>query len=187
MAPNLKAQLAELREVLHTFESEIESLTRVGHTISQVIKNGGKVLSAGNGGSAADASHLCEELTGRYREDRKALPAICLNTDGSALTCIANDYGFGHIFSRQIEALGKENDVFVAFSTSGNSQNIIQALETARGMNLTTVLVTGMDGGAAAISADHLLSVPSPDTARIQEVHTFILHSLLEIIESDTF
>ena len=142
------------------------------------------MLTCGNGGSAADALHLAEELVGRFKKDRRALPAICLNADVTALTCIGNDYGFDALFSRQVEALGRPGDVLAGFSTSGNSRNVNAAFAAARRQGLVTILLSGRDGGAARALADHPLVVPSQTTARIQEVHTLILHQWLEAIDA---
>jgi D-sedoheptulose 7-phosphate isomerase len=126
---------------------------------------------------------MAEELTGRYLRERRALPAICLNADVTALTCIGNDYGFDQIFARQLEALGKPGDILVAFSTSGNSPNILRCLDTARQLQIHSVLLAGKDGGAAKSRCDRPLIVPSSTTARIQEVHTLIMHQWLERID----
>ena len=155
-----------------------------GEAILASLRSGGKLLTCGNGGSAADALHLAEELVGRYRIDRRALPAICLNADVTALTCIANDYGYNAIFSRQVEALGRSGDVLVGFSTSGNSPNVLAAFAAARARGVITILLSGKDGGQARTQCDHALVVPSATTARIQEVHTLVLHQWLEAIDS---
>jgi D-sedoheptulose 7-phosphate isomerase len=157
---------------------------RAGEAILTCLKNGGQLLTCGNGGSAADALHLAEELVGRYKVERRPLPAICLNADVTALTCIANDYGYDRIFSRQIEAFGRPGDVLVAFSTSGNSANALAALACAEPMGLVTILLSGKDGGAAKGTCDHEIIVPSDTTARIQEIHTLILHQWLEQIDA---
>jgi D-sedoheptulose 7-phosphate isomerase len=127
--------------------------------------------------------HLCEELVGRYLDNRRPLPAVSLNTDSSVLTCIGNDYGFEAIFSRQLEALGKADDILVGFSTSGNSENIRLAFEAAKANGVTTILLSGKDGGKIKDIADYSIIIPSPNTARIQELHTFILHAWLELVE----
>jgi D-sedoheptulose 7-phosphate isomerase len=127
--------------------------------------------------------HLCEELVGRYRGNRRPLPAVSLNTDTSVLTCIGNDYGFEAIFSRQLEALGKADDILVGFSTSGNSKNIYLAFEAAKANGVTTILLSGKDGGKIKDIADYSIIIPSVNTARIQELHTFILHAWLELVE----
>ena len=139
----------ELIEVLNESLSLEDTIAKTGSVIIDAIKNGGKLLTCGNGGSAADALHLSEELVGRYHTERRGLPAICLNADVTAITCIGNDYGYDQIFSRQVEALGKPNDVFVGFTTSGNSQNVLSAFVKAREYGIITVLLSGKDGGRA--------------------------------------
>lgn len=148
-----------------------------------ILAGGGKLLTAGNGGSATDAAHLSEELVGRYRGERRALPAICLATDGAAMTCIVNDYGYKEVFSRQVEALARPGDLFVAFTTSGNSANINLALEAARAQGVETAVITGKTGGEAKTLADHVVLIPGSNTARIQELHTLVLHVLCEAVE----
>lgn len=144
------------------------------------ILKGGKILLAGNGGSAADAQHIAAEFIGRFVKNRKSYPAIALSTDTSALTAIANDYGFERVFSRQIEGLGNENDVFIGITTSGSSPNIVQAIEQARQRGLKTIVFTGRDGGILRGIADVELIVPSEVTARIQEMHILIGHIICE-------
>jgi len=140
-------------------------------------------LTLGNGGSAADAVHLSEELLGRYRDDRPALAALSLVSDAPALTCIANDYGFEEIFARQVEALCRPGDVVVAFSTSGNSENVVRALQAARAHGAKTLGLLGRDGGRCLALCDAALVVPSTNTARIQEVHGLALHVICEAAE----
>jgi D-sedoheptulose 7-phosphate isomerase len=181
--PCFQDAVSELRDVLDRLNELSAAVEITGNLLVQSLDSGHKLLTCGNGGSAADALHMAEELTGRYLRERRALPAICLNADVTALTCIGNDYGFERIFSRQIEALGQAGDVLVAFSTSGNSRNIILALETARTKGLITILVSGKDGGSAKPLSDHALVVPSATTARIQEVHTLVMHQWLEAID----
>ena len=147
------------------------------------MRNGGKLIVFGNGGSAADAQHLSAELVGRYRQNRKAFPAIALTTDSSALTSISNDYGFDTIFSRQLEALGKSGDVVVAISTSGNSPNVLQALATSKKLGIPSIGLTGKSGGKLRSSVDVCVSVPSDSTPRIQEAHSLIIHILSGIVE----
>jgi len=184
MTSKLREHLAQLAETIQAFGSELESVAQLGKTIALSMEEGHKLMAAGNGGSAAEALHLCEELTGRFRRNRRSLPALCLNADSTAITCIANDYGFDQIFARQLEGLGNRGDVYVAFSTSGKSENIIRSLQYARDNGIRTALITGAEGGPGADFADQIITVPSLDSARIQEMHTFILHSLLEVIES---
>ena len=142
-------------------------------------------MTCGNGGSAADAMHLAEELVGRYNRERRALAALCLNADPTAITCICNDYGYENVFSRGVEALGKPGDVLVGFTTSGNSINILNAFAAAAKLGVVTVLLAGKDGGKARGACDHEIIVPSHNTARIQEVHTLVLHQWLENIDAN--
>ena len=149
------------------------------------LRAGGKILSCGNGGSAADALHLAEELTGRYRGNRRSLAGLCLNADSTALTCIGNDFGFDVIFSRQIEGLAAKGDLLVCFSTSGNSPNILNALDAAKRLGVKTAVLLGKGGGKAKGRADFEIIVASNDSGRVQEAHTVVLHALLEIIERE--
>lgn len=177
----------ELLATLERFSSQLPLVEESGHALIRSLRQGGSILSCGNGGSAADALHLAEELIGRYRAERRSLPAVCLAADATALTCIANDYGFDEIFSRQVSGLGREGDVLVGFTTSGNSPNVLKALEAARAEGLFTICLAGKDGGRAKGLADLDIIVPSENTARIQEVHTFILHSWLEMVEGESW
>jgi D-sedoheptulose 7-phosphate isomerase len=181
--PRFSESLEELRAVLATSLALEPAVNATGEAILSSLRHGGKLLTCGNGGSAADALHLAEELVGRYRVERRALPAICLNSDVTALTCIANDYGYNAIFARQVEALGRPGDVLVGFSTSGNSANVLAAFAAAKARGVITILLSGKDGGQARAHCDHALVVPSATTARIQEVHTLILHQWLEAID----
>ena len=182
--PSFIDSIAELRAVLQATEALAPQVESASHAILESLKNGGKLLTCGNGGSAADAMHLAEELVGRYHKDRRALPAICLNADPTAITCICNDYGYEKVFSRGIEALGKAGDVLVGFTTSGNSANVLAAFAAAKSMGITTVLLAGRDGGKARGSCDHEIIVPSDSTSRIQEIHTLVLHQWLESIDA---
>ncbi len=150
----------------------------------ETLKQGGKVLTAGNGGSAADAMHMAEELTGRYRSNRRSLPGIALTADGTLLTCIANDFGYDEVFARQIEGLGRPGDLLVLFSTSGNARNLARALEVAQAVGMRVLALLGRDGGPLAGQADAEVIVPAQQTERIQEVHQIILHLLLEAVEA---
>jgi D-sedoheptulose 7-phosphate isomerase len=147
------------------------------------LKTGRKVIVFGNGGSAAQAQHFAAELVNKFLKSRQAIPAISLTTDTSSLTSIANDFAFDYVFSRQLEALGKEGDVVLALSTSGESQNIVQALHTAREKGLFLIGLTGEGGGAVGSLCDILLDIPSKDTPRVQEAHLFLLHLLCQEIE----
>lgn len=149
----------------------------------ETLRRGGRLLFFGNGGSAADAQHLAAELVGRFRLERAPLPALALTTDTSALTAIANDWDFGEIFARQVEALGKPGDLAIALSTSGTSRNVLRGVEAARARGLKTIGLTGGDGGRLAALVDLALVVPSRSTARIQEVHIIIGHALCEVVD----
>lgn len=144
-----------------------------------------KILIIGNGGSAADAQHFAAELTNRYKVERKALAAIALTTDSSALTSIANDFDYNQVFSRQIDALANENDIVFAISTSGNSHNIINALKSAQKLKCKTIGLSGNDGGKMAQYCDDIITIPSNDTPRIQEMHILVIHTLCEIIDNN--
>ena len=161
----------------------ISPVAAMAEAVVASLRKGGKILCAGNGGSAADALHMAEELVGRYRTDRIALPAIALPADATALTCIANDFGFDHVFSRQIEALGRPGDVLAVYSTSGNSRNLVTAIEAARDRGVKTLGFLGKDGGKLAPLVDLAWIVPAQNTARIQELHTWAMHSILEAVE----
>ncbi len=156
----------------------------VGLFLQQTIQNGGKVLLCGNGGSAADSQHIAAEIVGRFKKERKGLPAIALTTDTSILTSVGNDYGYDYIFSRQVEALCRPEDVLIGITTSGNSANVVRAVEAANDMGATTIGLTGGTGGKLNDLCKHNIVVPSNVTARIQEAHIFIGHCLCEILES---
>jgi D-sedoheptulose 7-phosphate isomerase len=166
------------------FSSQMLAMDASAKCIIDALKRGNKVLSCGNGGSACDALHLAEELTGRFHKNRRSLPGISLCADTSALTCIGNDYGFDQIFSRQVDGLGTAGDVLVGFTTSGNSPNVLAAFVVAKAKGLKTILVAGGTGGKAKGVCDHEIIVSSDSTARIQEVHTFVLHYWLEQVEA---
>lgn len=151
----------------------------------QTLRMGGKILTCGNGGSAAGALHLAEELLGRYRGNRRPLPAVSLNADPTLLTCIGNDFGFDQVFARQVEGLAESRDLLIVLTSSGNSPNIVLALEAARRKGCRSVALLGKDGGAARGKADLELIVAGTETGRIQEAHTLLLHALLESIETE--
>ncbi len=176
-------QLDEALSVLRACASLAPAIDQITLRVTDALLAGQTLFTAGNGGSAADALHLAEELIGRYRSNRRPLPAICLNADIGALTCIANDFGYDEIFARQLAALGRPGDVLVVFSTSGHSANILNALRVARSKGVISVGLLGKDGGAARDLADYAIIVPSANTARIQEVHTLILHAICEQVE----
>jgi D-sedoheptulose 7-phosphate isomerase len=169
-----------IQQVINTLSGDIE--TACG-TIVAVLKDGKKVLIAGNGGSAADAQHIAAELSGRFVKERKALPGIALTVDTSALTAIANDYGYNHVFSRQVEALAQSGDLFIGISTSGNSQGILNAFETATKIGCKTLGLSGRDGGKMNGLCDLNIIIPSNITARIQEMHILIGHILCKAVD----
>jgi D-sedoheptulose 7-phosphate isomerase len=154
--------------------------------VADALKDGRKLLVFGNGGSAADAQHLSAELVGRFQKERAALPAIALTVDTSVLTSVANDYSFKQVFVRQIEALGQPGDIAFGISTSGESPNVLLALQAARARGLKTIALTGRDGGAIGRTAEIHVNVPDQNAARVQEVHRTILHVICEVIESDS-
>jgi D-sedoheptulose 7-phosphate isomerase len=161
-----------------------ERIVEAARLILTCLRGGGKLIAFGNGGSAADAQHLVTEFVGRYRAERQALAAIALTTDSSVLTAISNDYGFDQVFSRQLEAVGKPGDIILAFSTSGNSSNVLRALELARNSGIATIGLSGKSGGKMLGLVDICLCVPSDSTPRIQEAHTLIIHILSGIVEN---
>ncbi|NEW86649.1 SIS domain-containing protein [Rhodopseudomonas sp. WA056] len=148
------------------------------------LRQGRKILIAGNGGSAADAQHIAAEIIGRYKRERGAWPAVALTTDTSALTAIANDYGFERVFARQVEGLGQQGDVFIGITTSGRSPNILAALEVARRRGLVTVGMTGPSRGSMGALCDHLLIAPGPETALVQQIHLMAAHAICDEIEA---
>lgn len=161
----------------------IGQIIEITEIVIDSLKKGGKVILFGNGGSASDSQHIAAELVGRFKKDRRALPAIALTTNTSVLTSLANDYGYEVVFAKQIEALGERNDVAVGISTSGKAKNVIYGIKQAKKMGIKTVALTGGDGGELAKSADISLAVPSSVTARIQEAHITIGHVICELVE----
>jgi D-sedoheptulose 7-phosphate isomerase len=158
-------------------------LERIVQAVHQCLRSGGKILACGNGGSASDAQHLVAELVGRYREERRALPALTLTADAATLTALGNDYGFERVFARQVEALARAGDLLMAISTSGNSPNVLQAVKAARGLGCTVVALTGTHGGQLAAETDLLIKAPSSTVARIQEVHALCIHVICERLD----
>lgn len=165
----------------------LDQVLKAAEIMTKAIKNGNKILLAGNGGSAADAQHFAGEIVGRFLLERDSLPAISLCVDPSVMTCIGNDYGYDEVFARQLAGLGNEGDVFIGISTSGNSANIYKAMEIAKEKNLITAGLLGRDGGRIKDLTDISLIVPSESTPRIQEIHGFTVHLLCEIIERNIF
>lgn len=182
----IKEQLLEASDVLTNFlnnENNLKAIQTAAELIAESLKNDGKVISAGNGGSHCDAMHFAEELTGRYRKNRPAYGAIAIS-DPSHLSCVSNDYGYEYVFSRYIEGVGRKGDVFLGISTSGNSKNIITAVETAKQKGIKTIVLTGKDGGKLAGLADIEIRVEHFGYAdRIQEVHIKCIHILINLIE----
>ena len=165
----------------------VEPTAQAAELMLQCLMNDGKILACGNGGSAADAQHFAAEMTGRFEKERMELAAIALTTDTSALTAIGNDYGFDHVFSKQVRALGRAGDVLVGISTSGNSTNVIEAIKAAHERDMHVIAMTGRDGGKIAAmlkDTDVLLNVPYPRTARIQESHILLIHAMCDCIDS---
>ena len=165
-------------------DGDAATVVRAAAAIVEALKLGGKLLVFGNGGSAADAQHVAAELVGRFQVERIALAAVALTTDTSVLTSVANDYAFDRVFARQIEALGRAGDVALGISTSGASPNVVAALEVAHGLGMQTIALTGADGGAVGRAAAIHVNVPSPITARVQEVQRTLLHVMCEIVEN---
>lgn len=181
-----------IHDALIAHQSVIAQLDQLGPNIHELgqrmrdcLRNGGKILLMGNGGSAADCQHIAAEIVGRYKIERKGLPAIALTTDSSILTSIGNDYGFEHIFARQVEALCTPQDIVIGISTSGNSANVVAGIEAARRASAYTAALTGAGGGRLANLCDTTLAVPSSDTPRIQEAHILIGHILCELAETE--
>jgi len=176
-----EAHLETIKAVRGSMEAPLEEASKL---MVSTLKNGNKILLCGNGGSAADAQHIAAELTGRYKSERRGLPAIALTTDTSALTAISNDYGYAKVFDRQVEALANKGDLLIGISTSGNSDNIISALNTAKELGCTTIGFSGHDGGQMNKVCDVNLIVPSNDTPRIQEMHILFGHTLCQIVDN---
>jgi D-sedoheptulose 7-phosphate isomerase len=175
--------LADQIALLGTLDELNEPVLQAGQLATEVLARGSKIYFCGNGGSAADSQHLAAELTGRFIKDRRPLAAMALSTDTSALTCIANDYAFDEVFARQVQGLGRAGDLLVGISTSGNSKNVIRAVEEAKKLGVHTLGLLGRDGGALRALCEHSIVVPSSVTARIQESHILIGHTLCGLIE----
>jgi D-sedoheptulose 7-phosphate isomerase len=172
-------------ETAKKMEELLPLIQEAGELATNTFKNGGKVLICGNGGSAADSQHIAAELSGRFKKERIALAGIALTTDTSALTAIGNDYGYEFVFSRQVEALAKEGDLFIGISTSGNSLNVIKAIESAKKIGCKVITLTGKTGGKMKNLGDINLVMPSNDTPRIQEMHIMVGHMICAIIDEE--
>ena len=175
----------ELRQrMAETLPAEI---VKAGTALAAAMRNGNKALACGNGGSAADSQHFAAEMVGRFERERPGMPAIALTVDTSALTAIANDYDFDSVFSKQVQALGQAGDVLLAISTSGNSRNVIKAMEAAHDKRMSVIALTGKDGGAMGRMlrpGDFHLNVAHPRTMRVQEIHLLVIHSLCEVVDN---
>ena len=183
----IKSNFLENQEINSlTVEKILPSIEKATSTLIDMINNSGKLLTCGNGGSSGDAQHISSEFINRFEIERKELPAISLNSDTAAMTSIANDYGYEYIFSKQINAFGKQNDVLMAFTTSGNSTNILEAIKSAKKKKMITILISGNDGGESKKLLDaHDIDiiVPHTRTSRIQEMHLIIIHAICECID----
>lgn len=186
----IERELSKLAALIAAIQADKQLLAQVEQTATLIVDTlnaGGKVLLAGNGGSAADAQHIAAEFVSRFHYDRPGLAAIALTTDTSILTAIGNDYGYERLFARQVQALGRKGDVFIGISTSGNSGNVLEALQVARSMGLTTVGFAGQTGGKMVESCDLLLRMPSKETPKIQEGHIAIGHIICGLVEATIF
>ncbi len=177
----------ETKLAIYENEELLNKILEVSQLCVKLYRGSNKTILAGNGGSAADAQHIAAELVGRYGFDRPSLPSLAITTDTSNLTAIGNDYGYDKVFSRQLEGMGQGGDIFIGISTSGNSLNIINAFNSAKDRGITTVALTGRDGGEMAKLADYAIIVPSDSTPRIQESHILIGHIICDIIEKEIF
>lgn len=177
----------ETKQKILNDEALLETIAKTATACVEAYRRGNKTILAGNGGSAADAQHIAAELVGRYGFDRPSIPSLALTTDTSNLTAIGNDYGYDKVFSRQLEGMGAEGDIFFGISTSGNSQNIVNAFESAKAKGITTVALVGRDGGKMGQIADIAIIVPSNATPRIQESHILIGHIICDVIEKELF
>jgi D-sedoheptulose 7-phosphate isomerase len=182
---NLKNAIAEHQTMFAKMGDLIPQISQVAEELKACIKRGGKILIMGNGGSAADSQHIAAEIVGRFKKERRGLAAIALTTDTSIITSVGNDYGYDYIFARQIEALCRPEDVVIGITTSGNSKNVVAAIEEANQLGATTIGLTGGSGGKMNELCKYNLVMPSSVTARVQEAHIFVGHSLCDLLESE--
>lgn len=182
---NLTQAIQEHQAMFQQLVGLIPQISQVAEELKACLKRGGKILLMGNGGSAADSQHIAAEIVGRYKKERRGLPAIALTTDTSIITSVGNDYGYDYIFARQIEALCRPEDVVIGITTSGNSKNIVAAIEEANSIGATTIGLTGGNGGKLSGLCKINLVMPSNDTPRIQEAHIFVGHSLCDLLEAE--
>jgi D-sedoheptulose 7-phosphate isomerase len=185
MNHSVEQAIADHLKTIEGVKRITDAIIEAAYSMSQALRKGNKILVMGNGGSAADAQHLAAELVGRFLRERKALPAIALTTDTSILTAVGNDYGYETVFARQVDALAKQGDVVVGISTSGNSANVLKALDRAKEIGCLTIGLSGGDGGKISTSADLSLVVASPATPRIQEGHILVIHILCDLVEQE--
>lgn len=176
-------RLRDSLRAIDTLHASTQTIATIVESVVACLRAGGTIYTCGNGGSAAEAMHLAEELIGRYRSNRRALRALCLNADPTALTCIANDFGYAEVFARQCDALLTKSDVLVMFSTSGKSDNLLRALEVAKDKHAISIALLGRDGGPCLALADHALVVASNDSGHVQEAHQVVLHIICEAVE----
>ena len=165
--------------------NSLDTVLAAGEAVVAALKKGGKVIICGNGGSASDSQHIAAELVGRFMKDRQALPAIALTTNTSIITALANDFGYDIVFARQLEALGQKNDILIGISTSGKAKNVAAAFKQAKKMGIRTIALTGGDGGDLVKLADLSIIIPAKVTARIQEAHITVAHTICEIVEQE--
>jgi D-sedoheptulose 7-phosphate isomerase len=182
---NLQNAIADHQAMFAKLSDLIPQISIVAEELKACIKRGGKILLMGNGGSAADSQHIAAEIVGRFKKERRGLAAIALTTDTSIITSVGNDFGYDYIFARQIEALCRPEDVVIGITTSGNSKNIVAAIEEANKLGAITIGLTGGTGGKLTALCKHNLIMPSSETARVQEAHIFIGHSLCDLLESE--
>ncbi|MCF0155484.1 MAG: D-sedoheptulose 7-phosphate isomerase [Veillonella sp.] len=183
--PIIGARFDEHLETYNQMRQHFDAIQEAASICKEALDNGHKVLFCGNGGSAADSQHLAAELVGRFVKERRSLPSIALTTDTSILTAVGNDYGYDEVFARQVQGLGQAGDVLVGISTSGNSKNVVKAVEEAKAMGLKTIAFTGQGGGRLGELCDATVAVPSKVTARIQEMHILVGHIICELVEED--
>ena len=187
MSNTKKSIIASIETKIKLVSDEVflADLEKIGNCLITALKLGRKILIAGNGGSAADAQHFAAELAGKFIYERKGLPAMALTANSSIVTAIGNDFGYEYVFSRQVEGFGRQGDVFVGISTSGNSQNLIRAMQSAKNIGITTVGLLGKDGGLMKDCCDMRLIVPSSSTQHIQEAHIMLIHELCFLIDEE--
>jgi len=184
MLDTISQRIDEHAALLQQMNALAPAIAELAHMARETLDRGGKILLCGNGGSAADAQHIAAELVGRFQRDRQGLAAIALTTDTSILTSVGNDYGFEQIFTRQVQALARAGDLLIGISTSGNSANVLAAIETASAIGCRTVGLLGGDGGKIARQVDMAITIPSSVTARVQEMHILVGHILCELVET---